>query len=69
MKVTRVSPMSGSHTMELDVTQAQLDEFFGPKPRRLIQDIFPNLSPVQREFIQTGYTAEDWAKMFPPEDA
>jgi hypothetical protein len=33
----------------------------------LIQDIFPELSAEQREFILTGYTPEDWLKMFPPE--
>jgi hypothetical protein len=32
---------------------------------RLIQDIFPGLTADQREFIKTGYTAEDWARMFP----
>jgi hypothetical protein len=34
----------------------------------LIQDIFPHLDKEEREFILTGYTPEDWEKMFPPED-
>jgi len=44
--------------MELDATQAQLDEL------RLIQQIFPNLTAAQREFVKTGYTQEDWDQMF-----
>jgi hypothetical protein len=47
--------------MVLDVTQAQVNEWNKPNhERRLIQDIFPNLNDVEREFIMTGYTAEDW---------
>jgi hypothetical protein len=67
MKVRRVSPLSGEHTLELDVTQEQLDELARPpQQRRLIQDIFPNLSNAEREFIKTGYTQADWDRMFPP---
>ena len=28
--------------------------------RRLVQEIFPQLSDVEREFLKTGYTASDW---------
>lgn len=64
MIVTKVSPFTGqSNSMELDVTQAQLDELTGSN-RRLIQDIFPNLTPAEREFIKTGYTQEDWDAIF-----
>jgi len=31
----------------------------------LIQRAFPGLSKLEREFLQTGYTQEDWDKMFP----
>lgn len=67
MKVTKRSPLTGLiNTMELDVTQDQLDAY---KYRKgLVQDIFPRLSASEREFIMTGYTAEDWAKIFPPEE-
>ena len=51
------------------MTQDQLDEFAARRRARLIQDIFPGLSPDQREFIKTGYTREDWDKLFPPEEA
>ena len=63
MKVTRTSPFDGrSNTMEMDITHEQMDSYeYG---RSLIQDIFPNLTPAEREFIKTGYTSEDWDKIF-----
>ena len=64
MQVTRTSPFTGIvNTMELDVTQEQIDELVEPN-RRLIQEIFPNLTSAEREFIKTGYTQEDWDDMF-----
>jgi hypothetical protein len=45
----------------------QMREFDSPS-RRKIQDIFPDLTAGQREFIFTGYTEEDWATLFPPEE-
>jgi hypothetical protein len=66
MKITRVSPMTQQPTtMELDVTEDQMQRFNNREG--LIQDIFPNLSASEREFIKTGYTQADWDKMFPPE--
>tara|TARA_R110002110_G_scaffold8326_6_gene41868 strand:- start:6113 stop:6232 length:120 start_codon:yes stop_codon:yes gene_type:complete len=29
----------------------------------LIQDVFPNLTPGEREFIKTGITVEEFAAM------
>ena len=60
--VKRISPLTGKENeMVLDVTQTQVNEWNKPnQKRRLIQDIFPNLNDVEREFIMTGYTAEDW---------
>lgn len=34
----------------------------------LIQDALPQLDDDEREFLMTGYTPDDWTKMFPPED-
>ena len=65
MKITRTSPLSGEHTMDLPVTQAQLDCY--AIGRELIQHAFPGLNAAEREFIKTGYTQDDWDKMFPPE--
>lgn len=64
MLITRTSPLTGKeHTQDLPVTQAQMDELRSPG-RRLIQDIFPELTASQREFIMTGYTADDWEELF-----
>jgi hypothetical protein len=37
---------------------------------QLIQNVWPNLTPAQREMIKLGYHAECWEKMFnsPEED-
>lgn len=68
MKITRQSPFTGqTHTMDIDVTEAQMQEFASPN-RRLIQQIFPNLSADEREFIKTGLMPEEWANEFPAED-
>ena len=57
----RKSPLTKKiNEMVLDVTQEQLDEFYYDPNRRLIQQIFPQLSEVEREFLKTGYTASDW---------
>jgi hypothetical protein len=52
--------------MELPITQAQLDRW--QNTGALIQDVFPHLSPEQREFLQSGATPEEWDRLFPEED-
>ena len=67
MIIERRSPRTNKlNTMDLDVTQAQLDAY--ARKEGLIQNIFPHLTDEEREFIQTGYTPEDWAAIFPPEE-
>lgn len=70
MIITRTSPYTGeTNAMDIDVTEAQMAEFnSGPRNRRLIQQIFPDLSATEREFIKTGYTQSDWDAMFPTEE-
>ena len=64
MQVIRTSPFTGkTNSVVLNVTQAQIDELDSPN-RRLIQQIFPNLTQDEREFILTGYTPGDWATIF-----
>lgn len=64
MLVVRTSPLTGQRNeMVLNITAAQIDELDMPN-RRCIQDIFPNLTSSQREFVKTGYTQEDWDNMF-----
>lgn len=63
MIVKRKSEISGKQrTLDLDVTQEQLDKY--ATGDYLIQDVFPNLTPDQREFIKTGITSEEWNNMF-----
>lgn len=67
MKITKRSPLTGEeNTLELDVTQEQLDRYAAGT--ELIQNVFPHLTAAEREFIMSGYTAEDWASMFGDDD-
>jgi len=51
--------------MELDITYEQLDRVNNRHlSKELIQDIVPNLSKEEREFLMTGITPEEWNKMF-----
>jgi hypothetical protein len=63
MQLTRKDPMTGiSNTLELDITDLQLTQW--QQGLGKIQDIFPNLSADEREFIMTGLTAESWDALF-----
>lgn len=62
--VERTSPLTGKTTaMVLDINQEQVNEWNNPNRTKLIQDIFPNLTDDEREFVMTGYTPEDWEKL------
>ena len=67
--VTRRSILSGVvRSMDLPVTQAQLDEFALPgHQRRPVHDIFPGLSADEREFLMTGISPAEWDAMTDPE--
>ena len=67
MIIARRSMLTGMmSTRDLPVTQAQLNELELPgQLRRPIQDIFPDLSAGDREFLKTGVTEEEWAAAFP----
>lgn len=70
MRIIRTSEMTGI-TLERDlpVTIEQLEEFaLPPRQRRLIQDIFPQLSAADREWLKTGITGEEWDAMFADDD-
>jgi len=63
MLIERTSQVSGITRMkELPVTLQQLERF--EKGMETIQDIFPQLSADDREFIKTGITAEEWDNLF-----
>ena len=64
IEVQRVSPLTGNtNSMVLDITPEQVAEWNNPQRTKLIQDIFPNLTQDEREFIMTGYTIADWKAM------
>ena len=52
------------HTREIDVTQSQLDRW---KAGELIQNVMPNISADDREFLMTGITPEEWDAHFSDE--
>ena len=62
MLIERTSMISGkTNSMELPITNAQLDRWTGGE---LIQNVFPDLSVDQREFLMTGITPEEWDLTF-----
>jgi hypothetical protein len=73
MKVTRKSQFTGvEHTMDLPtVTEERLAQcwrFSLDGKGKHIQQVFPELSADEREFLMTGVTAEEWDVAFPEED-
>ena len=64
VEIERTSPLTGKiNYMVVETTQDQIDEWNNPNRTMLIQDIFHDLTDVEREFIMTGYSPEDWAYM------
>lgn len=60
MKITKKSMLTGiSHTLELDITDEQIKRW---QDGALIQDVMPQLSSDEREFLISGSTAEEWFK-------
>ena len=66
MLIAKTSMISGkTNTMVLSITNAQLERWVGGE---LIQDVFPDLSVDQREFLMTGVTQEEWNQNFGEEE-
>ena len=58
MLVEKKSILSGKwNSMELPVTEEQL---MAHQNGELVQNVFPNLTPDEREFIVSGITPEEW---------
>ena len=63
MLITRTSMITDEeHTLDINVTQEQMNKF--ESGRYLIQDVFPHISPQEREFIKSGITPSEWERMF-----
>jgi hypothetical protein len=66
MVITRQSSFTGKvHSMDLNVTEAQLGRW---EAGELIQNVFPDLSPDDREFLMTGVSKEEWAEFVGDEE-
>jgi len=62
MLIAKTSSLtSRTHEMEIDVSDKQIALWM---EGALIQDVMPNLSPDEREFIMTGITPDEWAAEF-----
>jgi hypothetical protein len=58
MQITRTSIFSGkTRTLDLPVTQEQLDRW---QAGERIQDVMPDLTVDEREFLMTGAWEDEW---------
>jgi hypothetical protein len=64
MIIERKSMLTGKvHQMDLPVTDEQLLRWAN---NELIQNVFPDLTIDQREFLMTGTTPEEWDRYLSP---
>jgi hypothetical protein len=66
MNITKISSLTGiEHTLSINITQDELlrvENRYNSK--ELIQNIVPNLTMDEREFLMTGITNEEWIRTF-----
>ena len=61
MLITKTSVMTGEkNEMLLPVTNEQIERW---QNGELIQNVFPHLTPSEREFLISGVTPEEWGQM------
>ena len=62
MLIAKTSSLtSRTHEMEIDVSDKQIALWM---EGGLIQEVMPNLSPDEREFLMTGITPAEWDEAF-----
>lgn len=62
MIIKRKSPLTGKiNILDINVTLSQMNKWDNGE---LIQNVMPDLTDDEREFIMTGMTAEDWDYLF-----
>ncbi len=67
MLIQRRDPFTGKHNvMALPITFEDYQRW--ERGEGLIQDIFPSLSPDQREFLMTGIMPDSWDAFLGTED-
>ncbi len=65
MIITRTSPLTGrTQSLDINITIEQIKAW---EQGSLIQDIMPQLTAEEREFIISGCTPEDFNALFPEE--
>ena len=68
MKIARTNMLTKTTSvMDIDITPEQLEEWWiGRQTRsgRLIQDIMPDISADEREFLISGITPDQWDETF-----
>jgi hypothetical protein len=66
MYITKTSQLTGvEHTMDINITESELIRIENRRESgELIQNIVPNLSMTDREFLMTGVSNEEWVRMF-----
>jgi len=63
VKIKRMSPFSKTvNELDLDITSEQLWRW--QHGSELIQNVFPHLTPDEREFLLTGITEAEWNTTF-----
>lgn len=67
MIIRRTSMLSGV-TRDREMPTVTEEKLARWKRGELIQNVFPELSPDDREFILTGITKEEWDEAFPADE-
>lgn len=63
MLITKTSILTDiTRTKEIPITPEQYQAWLSSKEP--IQNVFPHVSPDDREFLLTGSTPEEWDKVF-----
>jgi len=71
MLITKISPLSNKeNTLEIGIHPAIYKHWNSkdPQDRILIQDMFPDISSSEREFLLTGITPTEWDEHFGSEE-
>lgn len=70
MNITKISSLTGNeHTLNINITEDELIRVENRyNSKELIQNIVPNLSMDEREFLMTGITNEEWVNTFGEEN-
>jgi hypothetical protein len=68
--IVRTSQYSGNiNTMMIDMTEDMIARYVRwSNGEGVIQNLLPELSDNEREFILTGITPEEWEQMFPEDE-